>query len=652
MAGKDKLKSARKNKKPSAATSASNPTDKRKTKDQLIEELVKLRRKTKRLENTVKASKKAKSGFLDDINIAEIVTDNIGAGLCIISRDYKTVWANDVIKNIFGETVGKTCYKAYNKQDNICPWCAVRKVFEHGGKDKVITEAEGEDKDGNTVWSKIIATPIYDKDGNIEAAFELVVPITELKQAQKDLQTAYDKLDEKVVERTEEISNIFSLSMDLVCIANMTHFLKVSPSCKEILGYNEEEIRDIPFLELIHPDDVRPTSDYIEEKLKQGIPAIGFVNRYRHKDGSYRWLEWMTKPVPEKGLLYAVARDITERKNAEKAIQESEEKYREFIESTDDLVTQVDNQGNFLLLNHKSWEVLGLPPEDCLGKSAFSFIHPDDRERTQQWFQDMSDRKEKTGSMENRQVSVDKKVSHMLWTTNFHYNNDGSVSHVNSIASDISELKKTEEDLRQALSDKDFLITEINHRVKNNLAILHSLVSVQLKSVDDEVVKGHLQSVTNRILAIGVIHDQLHMTSDVHNIDVKDYINSLTSQVYHSLVIDPEAVTLRVEVSEVSLKSDHIIPCGLILNELLTNSLKYAFTPDKKGTVHVVFKEETPGQYRLTVKDNGVGLPKDFTMGKAGSLGLKLVDALVQQLEGTLDYKSDRGTEFIITFKA
>ncbi|KKK53681.1 hypothetical protein LCGC14_3092350, partial [marine sediment metagenome] len=143
--------------------------------------------------------------------------------------------------------------------------------------------------------------------------------------------TQIDITERKRVE--EELESIFNLSVDMICIASMTHFIKVSPSFEKVLGYTEDELLRIPYIELIHPDDIQPTKDTLEEKLKKGEPAIGFHNRYRHKDGSYRWFEWMTKPILERGLLYAIARDITERKRAEEALKKKAQQIQKLLDA-------------------------------------------------------------------------------------------------------------------------------------------------------------------------------------------------------------------------------------------------------------------------------------------------------------------------------
>jgi two-component sensor histidine kinase len=235
--------------------------------------------------------------------------------------------------------------------------------------------------------------------------------------------------------------------------------------------------------------------------------------------------------------------------------------------------------------------------------------------------------------------------------TNWHIT-DASMKIVILSIVDVTSHRKLEKELRQALKDKDFLIKEINHRVKNNLTVLQSLVSLQSSSIKDSTTKGYLEDFGNRIRTLSMVHERLYKTDDVHTIEMNDYISSLATQIYRSFVIDKTAIKLELDVSKTMLHMKEAIPCALIINELLTNAIKYAFPFKNDGKVTISFTEEQKGKYNLVIRDTGVGLPDGFDMNMSGGLGMKVVQALVSQLNGSLGVKGDKGTMFTINFRA
>ena len=182
--------------------------------------------------------------------------------------------------------------------------------------------------------------------------------------------------------------------------------------------------------------------DAFIEKLKKDGKVNNFHLDLKRKDGQP--ITVLINAILKDNEITNMLVDITNLKKAEEALRESEEKYREFIEGTDDLITKVDSEGNFLFVNHMSKKIFGLSPEECIGRSAFLFVHQEDREKTNEWFNNLISRRADIGRIENRQVSVDGSISYLLWTTNFHYNKDGKVIYINSIASNITERKKAE----------------------------------------------------------------------------------------------------------------------------------------------------------------------------------------------------------------
>ena len=228
-------------------------------------------------------------------------------------------------------------------------------------------------------------------------------------------------------------------------------FKDVNRAGCESLGYHKEELLKLDVRD-IDPDAVeRSDKERFWKDIVNNEP-INFEARHQHKDGSFFPIEVSLNPVQfgAQRLILAITRDISERKAAEEALQESETRYREFVEGTDDLITKADKDGKFIFVNHMSNRIFGLAPQDCIGKLAFGFVHPDDRERTRKWLYEKIATHKIRGIIENRQVSQSGEIHHMLWTANFHYDNDGNLINVNGIARDIANRKQAEEALQKA----------------------------------------------------------------------------------------------------------------------------------------------------------------------------------------------------------
>jgi PAS domain S-box-containing protein len=216
---------------------------------------------------------------------------------------------------------------------------------------------------------------------------------------------------------------------------------------------------------------------------------------------------------------------------------------------------------------------------------------------------------------------------------------------------DITREREADERIKASLKEKEVLLKEIHHRVKNNLQIISSLLNLQSTYIRDQQALGMFKESQNRVRSMALIHEKLYQSKDIARIDFAEYIRNLSGNLIRSYGSSPAMVKLAIDADQISLGVDTAIPCGLIINELVTNSLKYAFPDGRIGEVRVSLKRENDdGLYRLVVADNGVGLPESIEPRKTTSLGLQLVTTLVDQLNGTIEVKRENGTEFIIRF--
>ncbi len=225
----------------------------------------------------------------------------------------------------------------------------------------------------------------------------------------------------------------------------------------------------------------------------------------------------------------------------------------------------------------------------------------------------------------------------------------GKVAEISLVAHDVSEKRKYNMEIVESLKEKEVLLKEIHHRVKNNLQVISSILNLQSSFVKDEKTLGILQESRNRIRSMAIIHENLYRTEDFSSINFADYLQNLTANLVATYRIHDQVV-LQSDLDSIDLILDQAIPCGLLVNELITNSLKYAWKPGEKGTITMELKEKE-GYVHLFIGDDGVGLPAKFEEINSDTLGLQLVVTLVEQLDGELTVESDNGTKYLIKFE-
>lgn len=215
---------------------------------------------------------------------------------------------------------------------------------------------------------------------------------------------------------------------------------------------------------------------------------------------------------------------------------------------------------------------------------------------------------------------------------------------------DITDRKKATEKTKAALKEKEVLLQELHHRVKNNMQVISGLIELQSQQLKDKSSREIFNETRDRVSSMALIHENLYKASDLGNINFMEYIKTLTKHLFYSYNVDSGVVQLKTDVKNVFLDVQVGIPCGLIINELVSNTFKHAFPEGKQGEICVSLFPDSEGQYTLIVKDNGIGFPKKLDFRKTTSLGMQLVTMLVDQLEGTIELKRDEGTEFVISF--
>jgi len=215
---------------------------------------------------------------------------------------------------------------------------------------------------------------------------------------------------------------------------------------------------------------------------------------------------------------------------------------------------------------------------------------------------------------------------------------------------EILERKRAEEKIKASLKEKETLLKEIHHRVKNNLQVVSSMLKIQSEYSQDRKTVDMFQESQNRVRSIALIHEMLYQSENLSRIDFSEYIQPITTHLMRAYGVDPSLIKLTTNVKDFFMDLDRAIPCGLIINELFSNVLKHAFPEGRKGEVHIDLSQDRNQEFTLLISDNGVGLPEDMDFKNTDSLGLQLVNALVDQLGGAIVFEGRVGTTFRITF--
>jgi len=488
-------------------------------------------------------------------------------------------------------------------------------------------------RDGSIRWVDDRTVIERDVEGRVTHYQGTVLDISERKRAEEELLLLKYCVENAGI-------GIFHNSEDRIYDANEF-------ACRS-LGYTVEELRRMSVFDI----DPFVTREKIRE-IKKVLESIGSVTHqtaHRRKDGSVFPVEITTNQVEFAGRQYGISfvKDITERKRAEEAILAKTEELERYFTHALDLLCIADMDGRFRRLN-KEWETaLGYSIAELEGTRFLDYIHPDDIDATVGAVAKLNSQEEVLNFV-NRFKARDGSYRWIEWRS------FPAGKLIYAVARDITDRTLAEERMQAALAEKIVLLKEVHHRVKNNLQIICSLLDLQADSIPDEQSRGYFRECQNRVRSMALVHERIYRSKDFSSIDFGEYLRDLSQQLFDSYLVNTDRIAFSVSGDpEVVLGVNEAIPCGLIVNELVSNSLKHAFPANASGVISIDFhlmKDMESAWISLAVADNGVGLPDGFDFRDTGSLGLQLVSMLVRQLGGRLSVGAGQvGTVMAITF--
>jgi PAS domain S-box-containing protein len=484
---------------------------------------------------------------------------------------------------------------------------------------------------------------------SIEMAFELF-------EANEKIRIEMDALREskETAERYLDVAAAIIVSID-----RSGNIILASDSGCKLLGYDRGELIGKNWFDTCVPerDRERIREGFRKTMSGESASAESIENPIVAKDGSERTILWHNTACKDAAgrIVGALSsgEDITERKDARERLKKSEERFREIIERMIDYIYTVYYENGKIVKtvhNPACIAVTGYSAEEFEGDQYlwFRMIVPEDRDRVTKYTERIP-YEAAPASIEHR---IRRKDGTLRWIRNTpvpHFDSQGILVSRDGIVVDITERKLAEERVRNLLQEKEILLKEVHHRIRNNMASLASLLSLQADSAGDAKIGEALHAARGRVQSMQVLYDKLYLHGNCRFVLAREYFADLISDIKSALCASSD-IALELRVDDVLLDAEYLFSLGILANELITNALKHAFPQGRAGTIRVDFSAGPGAECVLSVADNGIGLPENARAGNSSGLGLALIDALTEQLHGSIEIVRKAGTNFRIRF--
>lgn len=541
------------------------------------------------------------------------------------------------------ELIGSSYTRLFHKEDNPLIEEMSQKVI---AGDYAPIEIKIVTKDGGLRFVRIVEKAIVE-NGALKGVRGVLTDVTEKKRSED----AYHALVDK--------------SLQGMLIYQNGRFVFVNRAFADMVGYSSEALlsfRKDEINMLVHPDDqvlvwsVLNNPAIIDNSGKKNIRLISRDGAILHTD-AYLWgIDYSGAPSVQIAFI-----DTTDRVHAEENLRKQDELFRLITDNVRDVIRLVDVPTmKYIYANRHTIEMFGVPPEEYIGMPLGRYL---DESSRRELYAIISDELEHDGERDpfrSRMYELRETVhphGAYIWTENkatFVRDADGKPISILSITRDITRRKTADERLKAALHEKDVLLKEVNHRVKNNFQMITGLLNLHERNIKDEEALKQLRDLQYRIRAMLLIYEKLYQSKDVANIHMSEYIRAIVYDLYRIYCSDPLGIELDIETGDVDLNIERAIPCGMMIHELVTNAFTHAFPAGFSGkpAVRIKLAEIPQSTIELVVSDNGVGMPEKRTSEGPGPLGLMLVEMLAtEQLDGALEMKTNGGTTFTIRFE-
>jgi len=442
-------------------------------------------------------------------------------------------------------------------------------------------------------------------------------------------------------ESESKYRGMFSVIQDALLLVDRESFsiLDANEAACRHYGYSKAELLSLKAL------DISAEPQKTEEALSSFHAWIP-LRYHRRKDGSVFPVEISSAllRIDEKDRLLSVVRDISERLSTEL-------QFKTISEVSPSGIWLADANGHNTYTSKRCCEILGLSSKETLSDGWKHCIHPDDLEHVYtNWLHTV-----RSAEHYQDEFRIIKNDGSVTWVLNIAQRiidafSSGSVYWVGTVT-DITERVLIEQQTQKAIKEKEILLKEIHHRVKNNLQVISSLLGLQAHTINDEMLRRVFEDCQNRVKSMALVHERLYQSENIARVDFQEYITNITAMLQSAYPTSMGRISFQTDVQKIHLNIDQAVPCALIINELISNSLKYAFPSGQTGTIQIFFTIKDH-EFHLLISDDGVGLPHDFDATSSATLGFQLVSILTQQLHGSIEIHREHGTSVTITFPA
>ena len=447
----------------------------------------------------------------------------------------------------------------------------------------------------------------------------------------------------------EVLKSLLNLSTDIITVLTQDGIiLYESDSIEKMLGYKKDELVGQCAFGFIHKDDLKRVTEDFRRGLYSPGKSIISSYRFRKADGNYIYLESAgSKYENERNKnIVIISRDMTLRIESEKNIK----RLTAAVEQSSNTIVITDINGKIEYVNKKFADLTGYTKQEALGGNPDILRSESTENETYKdlWTTIL------TGNVWQGEIKNKKKSGELYWErikiTPVVDEND-LITNFIAIKDDITREKNITKRLEQSLEEKEIMLKEIHHRVKNNLQIVISLLNLQSTTVDDVKLKSQLTISQNRVRSMALIHQHLYRSTDMARINMQEYLLGLSSQLLASYSEQRDSISISVNAEEVEFTIETAVPFGLLINEIVSNSLKHGFPGGRKGKIEISLLKTNENEFELRYMDNGVGIPMNIVNGHVVSFGMHLIEMLVSQLEGRIELLSKGGTEYKINFR-
>jgi PAS domain S-box-containing protein len=485
------------------------------------------------------------------------------------------------------------------------------------------------------VWNR------YDAKGRLVGDWAMVRDIRERRQAEQALQ-----------ESERQFRELFETSRDGINFTDVQgHYISANLAFLEMLGLSSlEELREKTYLDLTPPEYWEQEEHIFRTQTLVRGYCDEYEKEYYHKSGErvpVRLRVWNRYSTSGELMgQWAIVQDIRLRKQAERALRESEHQFRDLFESSRDGIAFTDHQRRFTAANQAYLDLLGLSTLDELrGKTYFDLTPPEYWPLEEQIYRDQVNQRGYSDEFEKEYFHASGEripVSLRVWQRR---TPDGQVEGEWAVVRDIRERKRADREIRRLLDEKDMLLHEVHHRIKNNMNTISSLLSLQADYLDDPLAITALGEASGRVHSMMMIYDTLYRSGDFQQVDLQVFLSCVVEDLAVAWRLPGRDIQVLQRIEPIYLPTAQSMPLGIVVNELVTNAFKYAFSEKTEGQVSVAAWQED-GTLHVEVADDGVGLPADVDFTTSESFGLSLVRVLITQLKGSLRVERSRGTTF------